>query len=70
MTGIVVQAQAAQLVAAEQPDAAQRALDRIVRAGGEALAAMRAMVGALRDESTGAELDPAASIDDCGRWPT
>ena len=63
VTGIVVQAQAAQLVAAEHPDAAQRALDRIVRAGGDALAAMRSMVGALRDESTDAELDPAASID-------
>ena len=64
MTGIVVQAQAAQLVAAQQPDAAQRALDRIARAGGEALAAMRAMVGALRDESAGDELVPTASLDD------
>ena len=64
VTGIVVQAQAAQLVADQQPDAAQRALDRIARAGGEALAAMRAMVGALRDESTGDELVPTASISD------
>jgi signal transduction histidine kinase len=64
VTGIVVQAQAAQLVADKQPDAAQRALERIARAGGEALAAMRAMVGALRDESTGDELVPTASIND------
>jgi signal transduction histidine kinase len=64
VTGIVVQAQAAQLVADQQPDAAQHALDRIARAGGEALAAMRAMVGALRDESTGDELVPTASISD------
>ena len=64
VTGIVVQAQAAQLVADRAADAAQRALDRIARAGGEALAAMRAMVGALRDESTGDELVPTASLDD------
>ena len=64
VTGIVVQAQAAQLVADQQPDAAQRALDRIVRAGGEALTAMRAMVGALRDESAGDDLVPTASLDD------
>jgi signal transduction histidine kinase len=64
VTGIVVQAQAAQLVADEQPDAAQRALDRIARAGGEALAAMRAIVGALRDETTGDELIPTASLSD------
>ena len=64
VTGIVVQAQAAQLIAAQQPDAAQRALDTIARAGGDALAAMRAMVGALRDESTGSELVPTASLDD------
>jgi signal transduction histidine kinase len=64
VTGIVVQAQAAQLVADDQPDAARRALDRIARAGGDAMAAMRAMVGALREESTDEELDPTASIDD------
>jgi signal transduction histidine kinase len=64
ITGIVVQAQAAQLVADKQPDATQRALDRIARAGGEALTAMRSMVGALRDESTGGDVAPTASLDD------
>jgi signal transduction histidine kinase len=64
VTGIVVQAQAAQLIADQQPDAARRALDTIARAGGEAMAAMRAMVGALRDESASSELVPTASIDD------
>ncbi|MGH9136423.1 MAG: sensor histidine kinase [Acidimicrobiales bacterium] len=64
VTGIVVQAQAAKLVAARRPDAAQRALDSIERAGGDALGAMRAMVGALRDEPAAEELAPAATIDD------
>jgi signal transduction histidine kinase len=64
VTGIVVQAQAALLVAGEQPDAAMRALHTIERAGGEALGAMRAMVGALREESTADDLEPTASIDD------
>ena len=64
VTGIVIQAQAARLVAADRPDAAALALERIERAGGEALGAMRLMVGTLRDESAPAELAPSASIDD------
>lgn len=64
VTGIVVQAQAARLVAAERPDAAALALERIERAGGEALGAMRLMVGTLRDEAAPAELAPSASIAD------
>jgi signal transduction histidine kinase len=64
VTGIVIQAQAAQLVARDHPEAAQRALDRIAHAGAGALAAMRSMVGALREESTDGKLLPAASIDD------
>jgi signal transduction histidine kinase len=63
VTGIVVQAQAAQLVANQQPDAPRRALNRIAQSGGEALAAMRAMVGALR-EGSGSELLPVASVED------
>ena len=51
VTGIVVQAQAARLVAADRPEAAAVALERIERAGAEALGAMRLMVGALRDET-------------------
>jgi signal transduction histidine kinase len=64
VTGIVVQAQAAQLVAERQPDAAQRALDRIEQSGVEALSAMRSIVGALRDESADAGLQPSATLDD------
>jgi signal transduction histidine kinase len=64
VTGIVVQAQAARLVAADRPEAAAVALERIERAGAEALGAMRLMVGALRDETAPADLAPAASLDD------
>lgn len=64
VTGIVVQAQAARLVAADRPDVATRALEAIERAGGEALGAMRLMVGTLRDESAPAEMAPTASLDD------
>jgi signal transduction histidine kinase len=48
VTGIVVQAQAAQMVAEQRPDAARSALASIERAGTDALAAMRQMVGSLR----------------------
>jgi signal transduction histidine kinase len=64
VTGIVVQAQAARLVASDRPDAAAVALERIERAGAEALGAMRLMVGTLRDEMAPADLAPAASLDD------
>jgi len=70
VTGIVVQAQAAQVVAEQKPRAAQDALGQIERAGTDALAAMRRMVGSLRSESgqadggvdgTGDGLTPAGS---------
>jgi signal transduction histidine kinase len=48
VTGIVVQAQAAQMVAENNPRAATEALDRIAGSGTEALAAMRRLVGSLR----------------------
>jgi signal transduction histidine kinase len=47
--GIVVQAQAAQVVAGTDPGAAARVLPAIEGAGTEALSAMRRMVAALRD---------------------
>ncbi|MGH8918074.1 MAG: sensor histidine kinase, partial [Actinomycetes bacterium] len=50
LTGIVVQAQAARHVAGEQPAAALDALARIEQEGAAALAAMRRMVGAMRDD--------------------
>jgi signal transduction histidine kinase len=50
VTGIVVQAQAAQHVAASNPTAAVDALARIEEAGAGAMSAMRRMVGGLRDD--------------------
>ncbi|MFG2054618.1 sensor histidine kinase [Micromonospora sp. NPDC048930] len=54
ITGIVVQAQAAQLVGARQPERARQALAGIESAGSDALAAMRRLVGILRDAADGA----------------
>ncbi|MGQ0840513.1 sensor histidine kinase [Actinokineospora sp.] len=48
VTGIVVQAQAASLVATANPTAAVVALGKIERSGTEALAAMRMLVGSMR----------------------
>lgn len=64
VTGIVVQAQAARLVAEERPAMAARALETIEQAGGEALGAMRRLVGTLRDDSGEIEMRPIATIDD------
>ena len=63
MTGIVVQAQAAQEVFTKQPDKAVEALGQIETAGVEALGSMRRLVGSLRGASEG-PLAPAATIDD------
>jgi signal transduction histidine kinase len=51
VTGIVVQAQAALMVAGKNPDVALPTLERIERSGTEALTAMRTLVGSLRDGS-------------------
>jgi len=48
VTGIVVQAQAAQMVTESNPGAAAEALDRIASSGTEALVAMRRLVGSMR----------------------
>jgi signal transduction histidine kinase len=64
VTGIVVQAQAARLVAAERPDIAADALSSIERAGADALSSMRAMVGALRTDRDDAPIAPTATLDD------
>ena len=59
VTGIVVAAQSAQVVAGEGRDDVRRALEAIELAGGDALAAMRRMVGVLRGDAgrtPGAEL--------------
>ncbi|GAA3024271.1 two-component sensor histidine kinase [Actinokineospora globicatena] len=48
VTGIVVAAQAARMVGETNPAAAVQAMERIEAAGGEALAAMRMLVGSMR----------------------
>jgi signal transduction histidine kinase len=64
VTGIVVQAQAARLVASDRPDVASRSLEAIEQAGGEALSAMRRLVGSPRDDSAAIELQPLATVAD------
>lgn len=59
VTGIVVQAQAARVVADQDPAAAAEALDQIEGAGREALTAMRRLVGSLRNDDAPS---PAAPI--------
>ncbi|MFE2290940.1 sensor histidine kinase [Streptomyces sp. NPDC059452] len=51
VTGIVVQAQGAQVVAASRPELAASALGQIERSASEALRALRHMVGGLRTEA-------------------
>ncbi|MFE5210046.1 sensor histidine kinase [Streptomyces sp. NPDC056600] len=58
VTGIVVQAQGALAIAGRRPELVPPALERIERAGSEALVSMRKMVGMLRGED---ELPPAPS---------
>jgi signal transduction histidine kinase len=70
VTGIVVQAQAARLVAATHPDVTADALSSIERAGAEALSSMRAMVGALRADRGDAPIAPTATLDDIRQLAT
>ncbi|MGW5050771.1 sensor histidine kinase [Actinokineospora sp. NPDC004072] len=62
VTGIVVQAQAAQLVA--DPARTAEALARIERSGAEALAAMRMLVGSMRGTQAGEAGAADAATDD------
>ncbi|HMJ75386.1 MAG TPA: histidine kinase [Iamia sp.] len=62
VTGIVVQAQAAQVVADRDPTAAGAALDRIEGAGRDALGAMRTLVGSLRAEDEDAPTAPPPGL--------
>jgi signal transduction histidine kinase len=64
VTGIVVQAQAARHVAERQPAAAAVALERIERAGADAMVAMRRMVGGLRDDPSSSSTAPRATWDE------
>jgi signal transduction histidine kinase len=62
VTGIVVQAQGAQVMAGRKPDLVPPALERIEHAGSEALASMRHMVGMLRDAEGEVTLTPLAGM--------
>lgn len=64
VTGIVVQAQGAQVVADRRPELVPPALQRIEQAGAEALTSMRHMVGMLRDADAEVALTPLAGIDE------
>ncbi|MFD5749869.1 sensor histidine kinase [Streptomyces sp. NPDC127033] len=62
VTGIVVQAQGAQVMAGRRPELVPPALRRIEQAGSEALTSMRNMVGMLRDADGEVALTPLAGI--------
>ncbi|GAA1867665.1 histidine kinase [Pseudonocardia ailaonensis] len=62
VTGIVVAAQAASVVARTAPDEVDRALEAIERAGTDALTAMRQMVGVLRGSSSDGARTPGAEL--------
>ncbi|MFF3559339.1 sensor histidine kinase [Streptomyces sp. NPDC002574] len=64
VTGIVVLAQAAQSVAAKQPQAVLPALERIEAAGDEAMTAIRRMVALLHEPGSQARLTPMGTITD------
>ena len=63
VTGIVVQAQAALLVAEKNPGVAVTALEKIEHSGTEALTAMRTLVGSLRDGTAGYAATGEATTD-------
>jgi signal transduction histidine kinase len=62
VTGIVVAAQAAAVVARTSPDDVDRALAAIEHAGTDALTAMRRMVGVLRGQDTEGARTPGAEL--------
>ncbi|MFE5096225.1 histidine kinase [Streptomyces sp. NPDC056638] len=61
ITGIVVQAQAARIVGKRQPEMLDEPLAGIEEAGSEALAAMRRVIGLLRDTDDAATTSPTTS---------
>jgi signal transduction histidine kinase len=74
VTGMVVQAQAGQVVAGRDPARAAATLTSIERAGTEALTAMRRLVGAMRTEGADAPTAPTATtlaeLDELARHST
>lgn len=67
VSAIVIRAQAGRVVAGANPAAAVEALEGIEEEGARTLEAMRAMVAALRDGDTGAELAPQSGVADLER---
>lgn len=67
VTGIVVAAQAAAVVARTSPDDVDRALAAIETAGADALSAMRRMVGVLRGQDSDGARTPGAELGGVGR---
>ncbi|MBW0106477.1 histidine kinase dimerization/phosphoacceptor domain-containing protein, partial [Pseudonocardia sp. KRD-291] len=62
VTGIVVAAQAASVVARTRPEEVDRALASIEHAGADALTAMRRMVGVLRGQAEDGARTPGADL--------
>ncbi|MER6677482.1 sensor histidine kinase [Streptomyces sp. NPDC000983] len=67
VSAIVITAQAGRVLAATDPSAAVQALDAVEEEGARTLEDMRAMVAALRNRETGAELAPPAGVADLKR---
>jgi signal transduction histidine kinase len=63
ITGIVVQAQAAKVVAEQKPEAVVPSLEAIANAGSEALTSMRRLVGVLRAEDEAARSPGSTFMD-------
>ncbi|MCB0990673.1 MAG: sensor histidine kinase [Acidimicrobiales bacterium] len=64
MSAVVVQAGAARRVMDTNPDAASEALGNIEKIGRDSVDEMRRMLGLLRDERRGIDLEPQPSFDD------
>lgn len=67
VSAIAIQAQAGLAVSEKNPAAAREALRVVEDAAARTLAEMRTMVGALRDNKSGAELQPQAGVQDIAR---
>ncbi len=59
VTGIIVQAQGARIIAEQDPQRVVAALDQIEKAAAETMASMRRMVGVLRQPSESSDADAA-----------
>ncbi|MFF8837614.1 sensor histidine kinase [Streptomyces sp. NPDC015130] len=67
VSAMVISAQAGRVLAGTDPSAAVEALEGVEEEGARTLEEMRAMVAALRDRGTGAELAPPAGVADLER---